>query len=75
MVVVTEDLVGSAGIQDGQLVNAAQDLLQLAGEDMTSTLMLEPFQAFFQGLLNRARQGLSGLSGDLAGQVIRSSVA
>jgi hypothetical protein len=68
VVVVAQDLVRSAGIQDGQLVNATQDLLQLAGEDLTSALMLEPFQAFFQGLLNRRRQRLSGLSGDLAGQ-------
>jgi hypothetical protein len=67
MFVVAEDFVGAAGIQDRKLVDAAKNFFELARENVSSTLLLEPIESFFEGFLDGAGQGLPGLLGDFAG--------
>jgi hypothetical protein len=50
--VVSDDFVRSAGIQNGQLIDAVKNVFQLAYDDMTSPLLAEALKTFFQGLLD-----------------------
>jgi hypothetical protein len=68
--VVAENLVWTTRIENGQLVDTAQDFLQLACENLSPALAPETVQAFFQGLLNGTGQGFSGLRGNLASQAL-----
>jgi hypothetical protein len=49
------------------LVDAAKNFFELARENVSSTLLLEPIESFFEGFLDGAGQGLPGLLGDFAG--------
>jgi hypothetical protein len=71
MLVVAKDFLRSTGIQNRQLIHALKNVFQLAGHNLTSALLPESFKAFFQGLLDRGRQRLSGLGCDLSGQPLR----
>jgi hypothetical protein len=62
--VVAKDLVWGAGVQNGQLVDAAKDFLQLARKNLTMALIPEPIESLFQRLLDCSRYGLSGLGCD-----------
>ena len=70
VLVVAQDFVGAAGVQNRQLVYAPKYFLQLAGEYLASTFAPDPIQALLQGLLDRPSQGFSSLRGDLPRQAL-----
>jgi hypothetical protein len=67
VLIVSKDFVCTAGIQNGQLIHAMENFLQLAGEGPTSPMLLKPVEAFFQGLFDGGRQRLARLCRDLSG--------
>jgi hypothetical protein len=72
VLIVAQGFVRTAGIENRQLVYAAKDFLQLAGEDLTPALLLEPVKAFFEGFLDGSGQGLSGPFGEFASEMFCS---
>jgi hypothetical protein len=70
VLVVAEDFVWRAGIQNRKLIHTPEDFFQLAGNDASSALLLEPVEAFLQGFLNGSSQGFPGSFGDLTGEAL-----
>ena len=68
MFVVAKDFVWRAGVQNGKLVHAAKDFLQLTAEDLASSLPFEPLKAFLKSFLDGTGQGFSSPGGDFSGQ-------
>ncbi len=50
------------------MVHATKDFFQLACEDVTPTLVPQPFKPFLQGLLNGGSQGFASLRCDLSSE-------
>ncbi len=68
VLVVAQDFVCGARIENGQLVDAAKDFLQLVRKNLTSALVPKPRKTLFQGSLDSASQGFSSLGSDLPRQ-------
>jgi hypothetical protein len=68
VLVVAHNFVRRTGIEDWQSIHAAEDLLELTGEDMAPALLLEPVQAFFESLLDGPGQRFTSPFGNFARQ-------
>jgi hypothetical protein len=66
VIVVAEDFVLWPSIKHGHRVHAAKDVIQLAGQDLGTTLVLEPGQTLLQGGQDGPGQGFAGLGRDLS---------
>lgn len=61
MLVITQDLIGISRVQDRQLVHAVKDFLQLAHDNLTSTIALQAIKALLKCLLDGPGERLASL--------------
>jgi hypothetical protein len=52
VLIVAQDLIGAARVQNWQLVHTVKDFLQLAHDDLAPTLALKAIKAFLKCSLN-----------------------
>jgi hypothetical protein len=70
VLVVAQDFVWGTGVEDWELIHAAEDLLKLTGEDLAPALLLEPVQAFFESFLDGSGQRFTSPFGNFARQTV-----
>ena len=68
MVVVPENLIRNARIEDRQLIDPQEYVFQLRDHELLTTFDLQSFQSFLERLLNRACERLARLGRDFACQ-------